>query len=174
MKLILIGPRSVGKSSVGSCLAKKLNVKYFDFDEYVDEKIGGIDKYIESTDVRSYRLEEKKLLSKFLSSLPKNCVISVGGGTIASQFKDMNKTNTTKLRSVGTIIYLFPTKNRKKAADILFAREKKRKGDKTYAETLKLLKIRAPLYEDICDIKIEVNTKSPFVISKDILLQLKK
>ena len=172
MRFIFIGPRSIGKSTVGKHLAQKLNLKYFDFDEYVELKLKGIDKYIAKNSVESYRLEEEKILKRFVSELPKKCVISVGGGTVASQFKEISKKNVNVLKKIGKIIYLSPSEDKKEATKIIHEREQKRKGDKDYSETLKLFELRKPVYEKIFDIKIEVKNKSPSEIVNDVILKV--
>ena len=61
MIIIFIGPRSIGKSTIGKALSKKLKVKYFDFDTYVEKELKGIDEHIEKKSVESYRVEEEKI-----------------------------------------------------------------------------------------------------------------
>ncbi len=128
MKYILIGPRSVGKSTIGKGLAKKLKVKYFDFDEFVEDKLDGIDKHIKKLGIESYRKQESKLLKESLSHLPNDVIISLGGGTIASQFPKLNKENIDEIKKRGKIIYLSPSNNKKEAIKILFKNERSRKG----------------------------------------------
>lgn len=172
MRFIFIGPRSIGKSTVGKALAQKLNIEYFDFDEYVEEKLNGIDQYIKDNSVESYRIKEEKILKQFVSELPEKFVVSVGGGTVASQFKEIRQRNINILKKNGKIIYLSPSENRKEATEILHEREQKRKGDKDYSETQKLFELRKPIYEKIFDFKFEIKNKSPSEIVKDILLKV--
>jgi len=170
MKIIIIGPRSVGKTTVGNLLARKLKMKYFDFDEIIEKKLKGIDKHVEKYGADSYRYKERKILKGFLSKLPKKFVVSVGGGTIASQLKYMSKKNTKDLKKKGKIIYLSPSKTKKQALNILYKNEKKRMGDKDHKETKKLFELRKPIYEKIYDIKIITNGKS----SRKIVDEIKK
>ena len=140
-KITLIGSRSVGKTTVGKILAKKLRIKYFDFDEYVENKLSGIDLHIKKYGADSYRKEEAKIIVKFLSELPKQFVISVGGGTVASQLKRISQENVRKLKKKSKIVYLAA-----KSVKILHQREKKRKGNKPFSETKKLFELRRPVY----------------------------
>ena len=172
MSFIIIGPRSIGKSTIGKALSKKLNIEYFDFDTYVEKELNGIDRHIKEDGVESYRTEEEKILKQFVSELPKSCVISVGGGTIASQFNNLSIRNSSLLKSVGNIIYLSPSENKEEATKILFEREQKRAGDKTYSETLKLFEIRKPIYEKISNLKIEVKNKSISEIIEILLIKV--
>ena len=171
MSFIIIGPRSIGKSTIGKALSKKLNIEYFDFDTYVEKELNGIDQHIKENGVESYRTEEEKILKQFISDIPKECIISVGGGTIASQFNNISKRNSSLLKSTGKIIYLSPSENKEEATKILFEREQKRGGDKTYSETIKLFELRKPIYEEIFDLKIEVNDKSIAEIVKILLIK---
>ena len=169
MSFIIIGPRSIGKSTIGKALSKKLNIEYFDFDTYVEKELNGIDQHIKENGVESYRIEEEKILKQFISDIPKECIISVGGGTIASQFNNISKRNSSFLKSTGKIIYLSPSENKEEATKILFEREQKRAGDKTYSETLKLFELRKPIYEKFFDLKIEVKNKPIAEIVDDII-----
>ena len=173
MKLIIVGPRSIGKSTTGKVLAEKFNLDYFDFDEYIEDKLGGIDRHIKKNGVESYRVREERILLDFISELPDEFVISVGGGTVASQFEEISQRNTKVLKRLGKIIYLSPSENKNEAINILFEREKKRGGNKDYDETLKLFELRKSIYENLFDIKIEVKGKSTLQVIDDILLKLK-
>ncbi len=174
MRFILFGPRSIGKTTVGKILAKKLKINYLDLDEFVEGKLGNIKKYSEKFGVESYRIAESEMLKEFCSNLPQECVFSIGGGTVASQFERLNKKNTSILKHCGELIYLAPPGGEEKAAKIIFSREKKRFGDKDYLETLKLLKLRKLSYEKIFDVKIEVHDKSPGKIAKEVLAKIRK
>ena len=66
MRFVFIGPRSIGKSTVGKVLSKKLKIEYFDFDTYVEKELKGIDEHIEKNGVKSYRVEEEKKIVKHL------------------------------------------------------------------------------------------------------------
>ena len=130
-----------------------------------------IKKLYEKNGVKSYRVEEERILKQFVSELPERCVISVGGGTIASQFKSINKININILKSLGNIIYLSPSENKEEATKIQFEREQNRKGNKTYSETLKLFELRKPIYEKFFDLKIEVKNKPIAEIVKILLIK---
>ena len=169
---ILIGPRSVGKTTVGLELAKHLNEDYYDFDEYVDRELKSIDSHIERYGVQSYRENETKLLPSFLSILSKSCVLSLGGGTIASQFQEYNKRNEDVLSGVGIIIYLSPGDEVDSALEILHQRESSRGGDKSFDETKKLFPLRKPQYEKLADLTVFVKEFSPEEIVEHIVAGL--
>ena len=166
-KITLIGPRSVGKTTVGKLLAKKLHVKYFDFDGYVENKLNGIDLHIKKYGADSYRKEESKILVKFLSKLPNQFVISAGGGTVVSQLKKISQENVKKLKKRSKIVYLAA-----ESTKILHQREKKRKGNKPFSETKKLFELRKPVYERIYDIKILAKNKPAKKIVEEIMTKI--
>jgi shikimate kinase len=169
---ILIGPRSIGKTSIGIALSKKLNEPYFDFDEFVEKELNGIDNHIENKGVESYRAEETKILIKFLEPLPKDCNISFGGGTMASQFQIFNKKNAESLQNVGTIIYISPSENSEEALKIIHSREVKREGNKSFEETKKLFHLRKPAYEKIANVKLTIQEKPVHQIVEELIQKL--
>ena len=172
--LILIGPRSVGKTSVGKELAKISNKKYVDFDKVVDKKLKGLDKHIKKFGADSYRKKERKILTDFLKKLKSGTVISVGGGTVASQLHSVSNKNSQDIKKKGIIIYLCPAKNKKQAIKILYKRELKRKGNQKLEWISKSYNLRSPIYNKIKDIKIIVNNKTTKQMAKEILSILKK
>lgn len=167
MRIILIGHRSVGKTTVGKLLAKKLKVKYIDFDSLVEKELGGILKYFKKNGSLGYRKRESSILSKL--KLPKNVVMSIGGGTVASQYKKLSEKNAKFLKKLGKLVYLHPSKKEKEAIKIIFEREMKRKGDKNFAETKKLIRLRTPIYEKIHNIKITIKRNKPNKIAEKIV-----
>jgi shikimate kinase len=173
VKYILIGPRSVGKSTIGKYLAKELKIEYFDFDEFVEKKLNGIDKHIKKLGVESYRKKESKILREFLLNLPKEAIISIGGGTIASQFSRLNSINIKEIKKIGKIIYLSPSNNKKEAVKILFKNERNRKGDKTLKDIEKLFYLRKPIYEKLGDLNIIIGDKKPDKIVKEVINKIK-
>lgn len=173
MKYILIGPRSVGKSTIGKSLAKKLKIEYFDFDEFVEKELDGIDRHIKKSGIEPYRKQESKLLKKFLSNLPNEAIISLGGGTIASQFPKLNKENINEIKKRGEIIYLSPSNNKKEAIKILFKNETSRKGNKTLEDIKRLFELRKLVYEKLSKIRVITKNKKPNQIVKEIVNRIK-
>jgi shikimate kinase len=168
-RLILIGPRSVGKTTIGKALSLKLKIEFFDLDDIVDKDLHGLDLYIQKNGVKAYRCAEHDILKKFVSKLPKEFVLAVGGGTIASQYKTLSRQNAKILKSAGLIIYLCPSKSKKESINILYKNELKRKGNKSRAETEKLYDLRLSIYEGICDTKVLIKNKSVSRILKEII-----
>lgn len=170
--IILIGPKSVGKSKVGKELSNKMNLEFYDLDNIVEEKIGPISKYIKKKKYNLVRIKEHEILENFLKSLKTGFVLSVGGGTIASQLKSISKKNLRNLKKKGLIVYLIPSRLKSQNIEILHKREKKRKGDQEISQIKELYNLRKPIYEKAADYKIICGNKSPVLISKQIIKKL--
>ncbi len=91
MRIYLIGMPGSGKSTVGKKLEKKINYKYIDMDEYIENKENKKIPLIFKENGESYfRLKEKEALNDFLNL--DNLIISTGGGVIKDKSnKDLMK-----------------------------------------------------------------------------------
>ena len=78
--LILIGMMGSGKSTIGSLISKKLNIKFIDIDNVLENDIKmKIVEIFEKKGEKFFRDIEEKITLKILSSSNNN-VISLGGG----------------------------------------------------------------------------------------------
>lgn len=97
MLIYLIGFMGCGKTKIGNALAKKLNYKFIDLDELIEEQAGKkILEIFEDKDGQDkFRMMESEMLRK-VSSLKEN-IISTGGGTpcFNNNMELMNSTGTT-------------------------------------------------------------------------------
>ena len=81
MNIVLIGYMGSGKSLVGSHLAKKIDYKFIDLDQYIEKnEASSISKIFEDSGDIYFRKIETKYLIKCLSE-NNNIVLSLGGGT---------------------------------------------------------------------------------------------
>ena len=81
--ICLIGLMGAGKSVIGKLLAKELRMRYYDSDKLIEKKLNKSINQIFSDHGESYfrNIEEDVVLSLLDK---KNCVISLGGGSILS------------------------------------------------------------------------------------------
>ena len=172
-RIILIGPRSVGKSTVGKIIAEKLKLKYFDLDGFVTERLGDIDEFISMHTLEEYRKQESHLLKELLGKLPREYVISIGGGTIASQFHGLSEINAELLKKKGTFVFINPSYDKKEGPKALFDKEKERKGNKSFSDIKKLFEIRQPIYEKYAEITVLTMNKSPEQVAGEIITRFK-
>ena len=82
--ICLIGLMGSGKSVIGKLLAKELRMKYYDSDKLIEKKLNKSINQIFLDHGESYfrNIEEDIVLSLLVK---KNCVISLGGGSILSE-----------------------------------------------------------------------------------------
>ena len=81
--ICLIGLMGAGKSVIGKLLAKELRMRYYDSDKFIEKKLKKSINQIFSDHGESYfRNIEEDIVLSLLDK--KNCVISLGGGSILS------------------------------------------------------------------------------------------
>ena len=82
--LVFLGMMGSGKSSIGSLIAKKLQLNFIDIDNVIENELGLSIKKIFETKGENYfrKFEEKTTLKKLKSS---TTVISLGGGAFSNK-----------------------------------------------------------------------------------------
>ena len=84
MNITLIGMPGVGKSTIGSVLAEKLDYDFIDIDDLIEERIKvKLHEFINTNGDKEFRKIEKEVILS-LGKI-KNCVISTGGGVVYSE-----------------------------------------------------------------------------------------
>ena len=81
--LVFLGMMGSGKSSIGSLIAKKLQLNFIDIDNVIENELGLTIKKIFETKGENYfrKFEEKTTLKKLKTN---SAVISLGGGAFAN------------------------------------------------------------------------------------------
>ena len=169
MKVILVGYRASGKSTVGQYLAKKLKVPFVDTDQMVEEAAGLAIKDLVARDGwPAFRAKEAEAVASLQSNEPG--IVSTGGGVILSG------ENRAMLKHLGIVIYL-----KTPVADILErltrdAREEQARPQFTSGslaeETIAVLSQRIPLYESAADFAVDTEFKSVVRIAEEIYERL--
>ena len=99
MNIVLIGYMGSGKSLIGSHLAKKIDYKFIDLDQYIEKNEAcSISKIFKDSGDIYFRKIETKYLIKCLSE-NNNIVLSLGGGTPCynDNLTHINSTNITSI-----------------------------------------------------------------------------
>lgn len=167
MVLVLIGYMASGKSSIGKKLAKKINYKFVDLDDYIAKKeVISIPEIFKKKGEIYFRKKETEALNELLHQ-NKDFILAVGGGTpcYGKNMKIIN-TNAKSIYLKGTIntIYkkLSKPKNKQKRPLISTV------ADEDLKEFIaKHLFERAPYYEQ-ADFTIIIDNKTKTEIVEEI------
>ena len=158
--LVFLGMMGSGKSSIGSLIAKKLQLNFIDIDNVIENELGLSIKKIFETKGENYfrKFEEKTTLKKLKSS---STVISLGGGAFSNKDirKEVIKNHISFWLNWSDEILLNRIKNSKKRP-LAF--------NSTENEIIDLIKKRSNIYSKAL-YKIECDNLTKNEIVKEIL-----
>ncbi len=81
MKIVLVGYRATGKTSVGRHLARILGFQFVDLDAYLEAKVGkSIAEIVAEGGWKTFRQLEKEILKEMCKK--ENVVLALGGGAV--------------------------------------------------------------------------------------------
>ena len=165
MKVILIGYRAAGKSTVGALLSAKLKIPFEDTDTLVEENMKmPIAKIVALHGWDFFRAKEKETVLTLTQEGA--CVIATGGGVV------LDKENVDLLKQAGVIIWLNTPLH-----DIIgrlnnntpgAALRPKFTDENIVQETIYLMKQRFPLYENAANHTVETANKNPLQVAEEI------
>ena len=99
-RVILIGFRASGKTSVGKKLARELGFRFIDLDDEIEKSLNkSIRELVEENGWEEFRKIEKEFLRKFGEE--ERVVLALGGGAVLHQ-REMEE-----LKKRGTVIWLY-------------------------------------------------------------------
>ena len=147
LKICIIGMPGSGKSTIGRILSKKLNYKFFDTDENIEDETKTKIKDIFTHEGEAHFRElETRVLSKLIKI--NKVVISTGGGIILKNKNILNKCFNIYLQCDEDV--LIERASRNKDRPLLYKDIKKNMKN--------LFNERKDIYNNLADLKI--NTKS--------------
>ncbi len=159
MKIYLIGMPLSGKTTIGKALAKKINYKHLDLDEFIEkENAVSIFKLLTEDQEKTFRNLEIKALKTLVNS--SKIVISTGGGIIEKK--------RNKLLMEGVIVFLDVP------LEILKSRENitTKRPLLTKTTLVELYKKRIKKYYEFADLVIKETEKE--VVIRKIITKLKE
>jgi len=169
MRIVLIGYRCTGKTSVGKRIAKRLGIPFYDTDELIQSDAGKtIREMVDEEGWDAFRAQERAIIKKLPSSA--DAVIAAGGGAI------MNAENREVLRRNGFCVWL--------TADVKTIVERMRddrtsdaqrpplSGQSLEQETAEVFEARKPIYQALADCTIDTSGKGIDAIADEILSSL--
>lgn len=162
--ITFIGMAGSGKSTVGKLLAEKLDCKFIDCDEYIENREGNNLQQIldDLGDKKFLQLEEKRVLE--LLSL-NNTILAPGGSVVYSKklMKSIKKSSLVIFLDVALKIIEKRLTNKDRRGIV---------GLKTRS-IKELYEERLPLYEKHADMIIDGFKKSSGDIAREIIIKLK-
>ncbi len=165
-RIILIGYRGSGKSTVGQMLAERLLVPFIDTDIVIEQKAGiSIKEMVARKGWPYFRVTEKEVIQGLAQD--KNMVVAVGGGAI------LDPENQSSLKENGVIFYLaasevtLATRMAKDAKTD--AQRPSLSGEEVTAEIGTVLKERETVYREVADYVIDTENRTVYDIVKEII-----
>ena len=164
-RLLLVGMMGAGKSTVGRLLARQLGWSFRDVDAEVERAAGAtVAEVFSGRGEAGFReLEAEQLEAALLGE--DAAVVSVGGGAVLSE------ANRARLSAGGTVVWL------RAGAETLAARVGDGSGRPLLAggpgapsdTVAELVRSRAPLYEVVADVVVDVDGRSAAAVADAVL-----
>jgi shikimate kinase len=155
MRIFIIGPGGVGKSTSGKILAERLGYELIDLDIEFMNRVGHIGSFIESSGYLKYARKNSDLFYSLLNSSNENTVFVLSSGFLVHKnLDDLIFKHANTLKNNGISILLLPSKDINETIEIIVNRQLDRGfGLKEFRERKKI-KERYVRYLDFGDIKI--------------------
>jgi shikimate kinase len=154
--LVFLGMMGSGKSSIGSLVAKKLQLNFIDIDKEIEKELGlSITKIFETKGEIYFRKFEEKITLKILKI--NSTVISLGGGAFVNKLirKEVLKSHLSFWLNWNNEILLNRIKNSKKRPIAFLSTE---------GELINLIKKRSNIYSKaLYEIKCDKLSKNEIV-----------
>ena len=171
MKVVLIGYRTTGKSTVGRILSAKLKIAFWDTDVMVEKSmVMPIKEIVALHGWDFFRAKERETI-KYLTQ-KEDCVIATGGGVV------LFRENVDLLKQAGVIIWLNAPlqdiiERLKKDARNGAIRPQFTSGN-IIQETIDIMRQRLPLYESAADYTVDTLNKKAEEVAEEIYQYLRK
>jgi len=151
----------VGKTTIGSQLARLLRYDFVDSDHEIEQRTGAsISLIFDIEGEEGFRVREARMIDE-LSRRP-HVILSTGGGSV------LDEASRRHLRSRGYVVYL------KASPDILYERLHKSRNrplmeaDDKRAVIERLIEEREPLYQAVADITVVTDGRSAHDVAQEI------
>lgn len=172
MKIFVIGPGGVGKSTVGKLVADSLNLNFIDLDDLFLKKIGEIGKYIKINGYEEYSKANSELFYRTINNLTDNYLFALSSGFLVYKDSRLNARHYSTISDNGISILILPSRSLEESRSIVVKRQLKRGfGLQREREEEKFTK-RFREYQEFGDIKIFSHT-DPKKIASIITNKLK-
>ena len=167
MKIVLIGPRGSGKSSVATLLAHRLRLPLINMDAMITRRAGmTIPALVSQYGWEHFRTLESTIAADLAES--EDCVIDTGGGVV------IHAANINYLKHHGLVIFLTadPATLIQRIKDS--ASRPALTADKSFTEEMQeILAARQPLYEAAADYTVNTARRNIEQVVDDIIRYIK-
>jgi shikimate kinase len=169
MNVFLIGYRCTGKTTVGACLAQRLDWGFVDTDRKVVETTGvSIAQMVEANGWPFFREQECKALCAV--STVDNQVVATGGGIV------LDDRNISIMRTSGKVVWLTASEKTIQARmlddETTAGSRPSLTGEGLIAEVFSVLRARKPLYEKAADFQTATDRDSVTAVCERIITAL--
>jgi shikimate kinase len=170
IRIALIGPMGVGKTTVGRALSDRLQGDFIDLDEQIENRANqSIESIFQHRGEEAFRKLELEALSAVTLDRPTTpVVVSTGGGIVVTpEARD-------ELHRHFTVIWLnasVETLVRRLESDLVI-RPLLHTGEALEMRVRELVRARTPLYHSVADCEIRTDDRTPNEIVEDILHRL--
>lgn len=172
MKIFLIGPGGVGKSTSGKILAQKLGYELVDLDMKFMNQVGHIGSFIESFGYEKYAYRNSKLFYSLLASSNENAVFILSSGFLVHKgLEELISKHARVLKTNGISILLLPSKDINEAIEIVTKRQINRGFGLVEEHERRKIEERYIKYLKFGDIKIFSQDK-PEIIAEEMFNSL--
>lgn len=124
--VFLVGPGGVGKSSLGSLLAPRMDRVLLDLDLIFCDRIGTIGPYIDAYGYEAYRAANLRLATHLVGAPAPKCVFVTSSGFLAAAPGTQDRASAQALLGLGYVITLMPSSDIDEASHIVVERQIRR------------------------------------------------
>lgn len=160
--VVLVGPMGAGKSTIGRLLADFLGAPFKDSDRVIEERSGADIPWIFDVEgEEGFRDRETQILEELV--VEPGLVLATGGGIV------LREKNRECLRGAGKVVYLTASIDQLVKRT---SRDKRRpllQVDDPQQKIRELIEMRHPLYEEVADLVVKTDERSPRVVAREIV-----
>lgn len=155
MKVFIVGPGGVGKSTAGKILAEKLGYDFIDLDTEFMTKVGHIGDFIVTNGYEKYCYKNSELFYSLLKVCSDKAVIVLSSGFLVHKnLSELTARHYKTIHSSGISVLLLPSKDINEAIDIVVKRQVNRGFGLKAEHERRKIEERYIKYSNFGDIKL--------------------